>query len=239
MNRDEAQRHVRSAFDAIPPVLRPFVVLVVPAVILHAMFMRTPEVLPALRTLPAETTATTGTQAKVDAPSQEEIATLIQQSEEFQAPKKAVCPRSLTEPGVRDNRLYTALRHAGYVIPPADRYGYTNPLVELTPEAHYDLGGDLDEDLHTITLVIGRKVFIAVDSITAPPQLLAPPLRYATRVGFSWRWATTNKIGDFLAFDPRSPRMTGVAYLQRGSNSLWHIAQIDFHDTSTSYDGAM
>jgi hypothetical protein len=210
--------------QAIPRVARPFALLVVPLLLLHALFMRTPSGVPDVAyTMPQP--STTDPQSTAPVPSSDQVQFLIEHDDSFSTTKHAVCTNE--DPY---SALCTALQKHEYYVPPNSDF----PDVDVTPEAHSALGGDLTVTKGQIDLVVARKIFVAVKSIDPPPQALAPPLQYATRVDFTWKWSATNAVSDDLGILSEATHSSGVAYLQRNPNKEWTIGQITLNGPAPS-----
>ena len=228
------------------------VLLVVPAFLIHAFFLGDPEPLPRLLTArPAEALQPAPSEyqrgmsnwsapvkvrppaPQIELPKAEEVRPLIERTETFASAKRASCPTAGPTPDIVRYPLISALRSAGYLeAEPDSERGPDETRVFLTPAARYDLGGDLTEDPSTITVLIARKVFLQIVSIDPPPQALPPPMRYATRVDFLWKWSATNRLAGYLNFLPGSSELSGTAYFQRQPDLSWRLAQIDLNDTT-------
>lgn len=212
---------LRPVVDKIPPVLRPLLLLVLPVILLHTIFMRTPSGPP-----PPSLNSANG-------PSPQDARTLIEQTEVFRAKKTASFPARGRLEDLQQYPLFRAMRTAGYLSNESLQW---NGSSEIRPEANLDartvLAADLEDDGRTIDVVVARKVFERVAGIYGPPQALPPPLQHSTRVDFTWRWSQTNRVAAFLDFLPATGQLSGTAYFLREPNMEWKLMQIDVNDVS-------
>lgn len=213
--------------DAIPQVLRPLLLLVVPVIALHHLFMRTPAGPAPLRVQSAAVRLT------ADGPKAEEARALIEETDLFRATKIASFPATASIETLQRYPLFTAMRSLDFLRPESLQWENnleTHP--ELTANALYELAGDVSEDAREISAVVAKKVFTKVIGVDPPPQALPPPLKYATRVDFVWKWSATNRLASYLEFLSTANNLSGTAYFQRDPNLHWRLAQIDLNDTS-------
>jgi hypothetical protein len=202
----------RTIVDAIPPVLRPIMLLVLPVIVLHTMFARSPgtALMPSPRKL------------STNAPKPVDAAELIGQSEAFRAPKHASFPASGRLEDLQRYPLFSALRSTRRLTSESLLWTGASSEVqpELTPDARYELGSNLSQDAREITVVIAKKEFVDI--------VVMEPGAQSTRVSFRWKWTATNHLARAVEL-PLTP-ILGTASFQRDENNRWRIEQIDVND---------
>jgi hypothetical protein len=71
-----------------------------------------------------------------------------------------------------------------------------------------------------------------VAAVEPPPQPLAPPVRDAVRVDFTWTWSATNQLAGYLNFLTATNGLAGSAYVRHLPDGAWQIIEIKFRDMS-------
>jgi len=207
---------LRSLVAIVPPILRPLVFLIGPALTLHALLLHVPD---------APRRPGASAYAAVDAPSTGDVRRLVQESAPFQREKIATCPASGTWDEMSTNKLYNALRQGGYLTSTYE----TSGDIRLQPTGKaYRTGIDWNEQ--RLKVVVGKRVLGEVMNIDPPPQPLPPPLDQAARVEFTWKWVATSSepfVADLL---PNAGNQTGTAYFRRDASGGWRLAQVIFND---------
>ena len=226
MDIDEIGAHVRAGIKVIPPGVRPLLLVAVPVLLLHGVFRKTPDHAPPS---PEEQSVP----KKIDAPPAADIRRMIEESDEFQTVKTAICVKK-SDLYARENDICRALETAGYVarlMPNDPRFGLT-----LTTMARSQLGDDVSEDFREISVVVARKEYVSITQAFPRAQDADARLHDASRVLFQWRWVSANRFGSKLDFIRARTPMAGVAYFRRGANNLWALTEVRFEDLSPSYD---
>jgi hypothetical protein len=205
----------RTIVDAIPPVLRPIVLLVLPVIVLHTLFARSPGtagLVPPTRKL------------STNAPKPVDAAELIGQSEAFRAPKHASFPASGRLEDLQRYPLFNALRSTRRLTSESLLWTGSSSEVqpELTADARYELGTNLTQDARDITVIIAKKEFVDI--------VVMEPAAQSTRVSFRWKWTATNHLARALDL-PLTP-VVGTASFQRDADTRWRIVQIDVNDAT-------
>ena len=208
----------------IPPAARPLAFLVVPAVIVHALFMKTPDVASS-QAVPATPPAVRKAALQTGVLSNEAAKQIIEQSPEFDEGKRVECPRYIKEAEFKRNALAQALVKTG--MAEAD-YSWTSTFdikVDMTGAAHRELGTDLTEDPGNISIVVARRRITNVYGVQMDP---AEP--GATLVTFGWTWFPTNKVGKSMTISGGS-RGSARAWLRKNGDA-WQVAKLDLNDYS-------
>lgn len=222
--------------SSIPAVFRPVLLAFVPFLILHAIFLGTPDEV-ILEPLTPAPTAPKG--APADAPDPAVVKRLIEGSDRFQGTQILTCPKVIAS-DYRERQKYPLLdmliRHEFATTKPRQIMGQRPEIeVELTPAARTELYADLQEDVLSISVAIGEREFSGISGVDNPPQNeLEPPLRYATIVSFMWNWKPRNKLGQPDAefrklpsgYGQASYQRFGTAYVMRDATGTWSLVDL-------------
>ena len=210
---------MKEVVKKIPTAARPVVFLVVPAVILHALFMKTPEVAPPA--VPATRRAVRLAALQSGVLSNEAARQIIEQSPQFDVGKRVECPRYIKEAEFKRNALAQALVKTG--LAEAD-YSWTSTFdikIDMTQAAHRELGSDLTEDPGAISIVVARRKIASVYGVQWDP---AEP--GAMLVTFSWILTPANRIGKAM---PLYGGGAARAWLRKNGDA-WQVTKLDLKD---------
>ena len=213
---------MREVASRVPPVARPLAFVVGPLIILHALFMRTPDIAPT-PLVPAGAVPVSGPK---EPPLPSGISTdtardLVERSPQFTEEKRMTTPRYVKEDEVKNNAMLKALSESGMVTFDASGTVMGDMKVELTRAAEIELGTDAMVDPTNITIAVAKRKMERAWGLQSGGD------KDSVAILFSWHWEAVNKVGRLLNVGRGS--RNGTAWLRK-NGSTWTVVKVDAPD---------